>query len=181
MGRHSKLSPQQVADAERRHFTDGEPIRSIAREFGVDEAGLRRKLNPQKSALRTLAEEKALAEKMGKAVDAKIETLPPSRQRLVLDMARALNNVGESIITAAELNAETAALLASMANAEVKKFNPLGDAQVNTDAVKTAMLLTAGSNEAAKIPLNLIATTKGKGLGDEGVAPTGLGHFYGEE
>ena len=99
MGRKSALSQEQVVSIERRHFVGGESLNSLAKEFGVNESTLRRKIKPNKAeaqgaakSLIQLATEKAAVDKAAKSIADEIAELPIARQQIVTDLSRMLSN-----------------------------------------------------------------------------------------
>lgn len=199
MARPSKLTPEQWEDAVRRVLIDNEPVRLVAREFGVDEAALRRRINPHKSAeaitpLRTLAEKKVKAEREMKEVSNEIEALPFIKRQIVTDLATSLRNISEHAASAAEYGMMTAHKLNAIAHAQSERIDetaPLHDTKDengqpiagNAEAVRSVIVMTEAANKAATIGLNLLAANKDRFKpGDEqDRAPSGLGHFYGED
>lgn len=151
MARPSKLTPAQWAEVERR-AAEGESARALAREFGVDEAAIRRRVSPQTPRII------AAAEKVAEARSALAE-LPPAQQYRALNLADKLRNISTSLASAAELGAATAHRLQSLANSEVQKID---DAQplASLEAMKGVKALTDLANGASSIALNLLAANK---------------------
>lgn len=168
MGRKQALTPDQLLEAERRHFIGGESLNSLAKEFGVNESTLRRKIKPNKAegetgpkSLLELATDKARADASAKQIAEQIAELPISRQQLVNDMARRLSNISEHMAGAAEFSAATAHRIAGIANAKVLEIDdaaPLGGESL--ESLKGIAALTELANKAAHIPLNLLAANK---------------------
>src|ERR1700744_6598928 len=50
MGRRSLLTPKQWEEVERRALLGAEPVRTLAREYGIEEAAIRHRINNHKSA-----------------------------------------------------------------------------------------------------------------------------------
>ena len=153
MARPSKLSPSQWADIERR-MAEGETASKLAREFGVDESAIRRRVSPLTPKVRSVAVR--LAE-----VQNDLAMLPPRQQYTALSLAEKLRNISSSLASAAEHGAATAHRLSALANSEVSKID---DAAVldekSLDAIKGVAVLTKLANESATIPLNLLAANK---------------------
>jgi hypothetical protein len=168
MGRKSSLTPEQWVEIERRHLVDGESVRSLAKEFGVDEAGIRRKINPQKSAdeksakcLRELADAKITADKAVRAISAEISALPISRQQIVSDLAQKLMNISGHLASAAEYGAATAHRLSGMAHMKISEIDdakPLDPESIET--LKGIAVLTKMANESSEIAVNLLSANK---------------------
>ncbi|KVF35771.1 hypothetical protein WJ09_09760 [Burkholderia vietnamiensis] len=190
MGRKSALTPEQWAEVERRHLVDGESINSLAKVFGVNEATIRKKINPNKSEreksakpLRELAQEKVEADRRAKDISEQIAALPIARQTIVNDLAQKLTNISGHLASAAEYGAATAHRLAAIANeqaAKVDDANPL--AADSVAALKGIAALNNLANNASEIGLNLLRANKaeiekivgGKGDGPVVVAATSL-------
>lgn len=188
MGRKSALTDDQWVDVERRHLIDGESIRALAKEYGVDEAAIRRRINPNKSAksapdksgksLRELAEAKVKAETAVRDISAQISALPVTRQQIVTDLSRKLVNVSGDIASAAEYGAATAHRLSALAHFEVQKID---DAQPlsSVESLRGIAALTSLANESGKIALNLLAANKDKALEPDDKPTMTLNDFYG--
>lgn len=151
MARPSKLSPEQWAEVERRAAA-GEGVRALAREFGVDEAAIRRRVNPQTPQVR------AVAEKLADAQTA-LAALPIPQQYIAVNLAEKLRNISQSLASAAELGAATAHRLHALANAEVSKVDD-AEPLASLENLRSVGVLTKLANESATIPLNLLAANK---------------------
>jgi hypothetical protein len=168
MGRKSSLTPEQWVEIERRHLVDGESVRSLAKEYSVDEAAIRRKINPQKSAdeksaksLRELADAKLNADKAVREISAEISALPISRQQIVSDLAQKLMNISGHLASAAEYGAATAHRLSGIAHMKVSEIDdakPLDQAGIET--LKGIAVLTKMANESSEIAVNLLTANK---------------------
>lgn len=168
MGRKSALTPEQLVQIERRHFIGGESLNSLAKEFGVNESTLRRKIKPNKAegeksakSLIELANAKAETDKASKAIAEEIAELPIARQNLVNDLARKLSSISEHVASAAEFSAMTSHRLAGIANAKVLEIDDASPLTAESlDALKGVAALTELANKAAYIPINLLAANK---------------------
>lgn len=188
MGRKSALTPEQWAEVERRHLIDGESINSLAKEFGVNEATIRKKINPNKSEqgktgkpLQVLASEKIDAEKTVRDISEQIAALPMVRQATFNSLVTKLTNISDHLASAAEYGAATAHRLAGIAHmkaAEIDDSAPLTEEGVQT--LKGIAVLSRMANEASDIGMNLLKANKdiAADAGREDV-PTSLDHFYG--
>lgn len=151
MARPSKLTPDQWAEVERR-VTEGEAMRPLAKEFGVDEAAIRRRVNPHTPQIRSVAVK--LAE-----VKQELEALPVRQQYMAMNLADKLRNISTSIASAAELGAATAHRLHALANAEVSKVDdaaPMADKEL----LQGVSVLIKMGNDAAANPINLLHASK---------------------
>lgn len=188
MGRKSALSPEQWAEVERRHLIDGESINSLAKEFGVNEGTIRKKINPNKSEqeksekpLRVLAQEKIEAERKIRDISEVVSTLPMVRQSTFNDLVRSLQEISGHAASAGAYGMATAHRLAGIAHmkaAEIDDAAPLTEESVQ--ALKGIAVLSRMANEASEIGMNLLRANKDVAAeaGREDV-PTSLDHFYG--
>jgi transposase-like protein len=168
MGRKSALTPEQWAQIERRHLVGGESVNSLAKEFGINESAIRRKINPNKSEqaksakpLRELAREKADADTASRRIAEQIAELPMSRQTIVNDLAQKLVNISGHLASAAEYGAATAHRLIGIAHGEVAKIDdtdPLSKQSLTTLAGISA--LTKMANESSEIARDLLRANK---------------------
>jgi len=174
MGRKSALTPEQWAEVERRHLVNGESVNSLAKEYGVNEATIRKKINPNRSEqgkagkpLRELALEKIDAEKRVKDISEKIASLPIVRQQIVTDLAQKLTNISGHLASAAEYGAATAHRLAGIAHnkvAEIDDATPLDETSLAS--LKGIAVLTRMANDASEIGLNLLRANKDSNIDD---------------
>lgn len=170
MGRKSALSPDQWIEIERRIVVEGESIYALAKEFGVNESTVRRKIKPnfadktevaQKhhADLRAMAIEKARIDKESRTISDKIAELPYAKQVIVHDLSRRLANISNSLASAAELGAATAHRLSALANSEVAKVDD-AEPLASVENLKGVAALTKLANESATIALNLLNANK---------------------
>lgn len=176
MGRKSVLTPEQWVEIERRHLVDGESLNSLAREFGVNESSLRRKIKPNKAEspntpnpLQQLAVEKAANEKEAKDIADRIAVLPIAKQQIVTDLSAKLRSVSDHLACAAEYGAMTAHRLAGIANQQIQKVNdadPLAGDSV--EILKGVGALTTLANQSAQLGMNLLQANKEAAGGGNG-------------
>lgn len=195
MGRKSALSPDQWIEIERRIVVEGESVYALAKEFGVNESTVRRKIKPnfadkaevaQKhhADLRAIAIEKARIDKESRTISDKIAELPYAKQVIVHDLSRRLVNISNSLASAAELGAATAHRLSALANSEVAKVDD-AEPLASVENLKGVAALTKLANESATIALNLLSANKDRIKEVEDMErtkaiPSGLDHFYGQ-
>lgn len=151
MARPSKLSPEQWALLEQR-FQSGESARSLGREFGVDEAAIRRKFCRETPKVRDAAERLADGQRA-------VAALPAALQPVAIDLAAKLRNISTSLASAAELGAATAHRLHALANSEVAKVD---DAQpmASLDSLRNVGVLTKLANDSSQLGVALLAANK---------------------
>lgn len=167
MGRKSALTPEQWAIVERRHLIGGESINSLAKEFGVNEGTIRKKINPNKSEqeksakpLRELAHEKIGAEKTLRDISEIVASMPMARQQTFNDLTRALTNISGHLASAAEYGAATAHRLSGIAHNKVAEVDDSAPLAENIATLKDVAILTKMANEASEIGVNLLRANK---------------------
>jgi hypothetical protein len=145
MGRKSSLSPEQWVEIERRHLVDGEPVRKLAKEFGVDEAAIRRRINPQKSAdeksaksLRELADAKVSADKAVKV--AEIDDAKPLDQQSIDSLK------GIAVLT--RMANESSEIAVNLLNANKETVKKLNEPSNPADEVHRVELVPMDENGA---------------------------------
>lgn len=151
MARPSKLSPEQWREVEGR-FLGGESASTLAREFGIDEAAIRRKFRRDSPIVRIAAEKLAEGQRA-------VSELPKALQPVAIDLAAKLRNISASLASAAELGAATAHRLHALANSEVAKVDD-ADPMASIDSLKNVGVLTKLANDSGHIALNLLAANK---------------------
>lgn len=185
MGRKSAITPDQFAIIERRHLIDGVSIRSLAKEYGVDEKAIRRRINPQKSALENdakpllaLASEKIEADANVRNISAQIAALPAARQSTLNQLVPKLVAISGHLASGSEYSAATFHRLSALAHDQVQKIDdadPLG----SSEALRGIAALQALANEAARTPINLLAANKDKNFTAEEKPNMTWDDFYG--
>lgn len=166
MGRKSALTPEQWAEVERRHLIGGESVNSLAKEFGVNEGTIRKKINPNSSEpgktakpLRELAQEKVAAERKLKDISETVSAMPMVRQKTFNDLLASLTEISSHAASAGAYGMATAHRLSALAHSEVQKIddaNPLASGE----SLRGIAALTALANESSKIGMNLLAANK---------------------
>lgn len=150
MSRPPALSPAQQ-DEVRRRLAAGEGVRALAREFKTSDATIRR-LSSHSSRVRNVAETLAAAQTA-------LEALPVAHQHDALALAEKLRNISRSLASAAELGARTAHRLHALANSEAAKVDD-ADPAASADRLRGVGVLTKLANDAAHVPLNLLAANR---------------------
>jgi hypothetical protein len=157
--RPSKLTPEQWAVVESR-YASGEGASSLAREFGVNEAAIRRKF------VRETPKVREAAEKLAEGQSA-VAALPAALQPVAIDLAARLRGISDSLADAAHSGARTAAMLHRIANNQVTKIaeklaeDPTADPMDSQAELQAAAGLTRIGNDAAKLGVDLLAANKG--------------------
>lgn len=181
MGRKSALTPEEWAIIERRVLVDGETVNSIAKELGINESTVRRKIKPNKAeqaqkpgkakSLMQLATEKVSAEQAVKDIAEQVAILPMSRQLIVNELSRKLSSISEHLASAAEYGAMNAHRLAMIANQQIDLLDETVPLEENAEALKSILTFQRGANFSAETGLNLLHANKDyNALTDEQIA-----------
>lgn len=156
MARPSKLTPEQWAEVERRLPVEG--ASALAREFGISEAGIRKKFGSNQTVSSKSSKVREVAHKLAQAQTALAE-LPVRQQYVALSLAEKLRNISTSLASAAELGAATAHRLHALANSEVAKVDD-AEPLASLDKLRNVGVLTELGNKSAHVALNLMAANK---------------------
>src|ERR1700761_8804484 len=103
MGRPSKLTEKQWAEAEKRVLEDGESIRGVAGSFNIAESALRARVSARRNEE---AQVKSLAHQLVKA-EADIRALPVAAQVKAHSIAEELRAISMHLASAAKFGAAT--------------------------------------------------------------------------
>lgn len=166
MARPSKLTEKQWAEVEKRVPPLGtESMRSVAKELGISEGVIRKRVKTHTKPVNALANQIAAAE-------LEFESLPINTQVKVRTLADRLKGISEHLGGAGELGAMTAHRLSALANSEVQKVDDVNPLE-SMESLKGVAALTDLANKASVIGLNLLAANKDmmKGLGAETPEP----------
>lgn len=153
MGRKSQLSEKQWQDVEKR-ILNGESVRSVAKDVGIAESAIRKRLGARTKEIKTVANQLVAAETAFAA-------LPISAQIGARTLADRMKAISQQLAGAAEFGASTAHRLAGIANAkaiEIDDADPLAEESLAT--LKGISALTDLANRSAEIPLKLLAANK---------------------
>jgi hypothetical protein len=150
-GRPSKLTEKQWNDIERRS-KDGESNRALAKEYGINEAAVRNRINTQLKPQKELANQMAI-------VELAYEALPISTQVKVRNLTDELKDISQHLAGAARLGAMTSYKLANMANAQAEKINEDNPIE-SEDAMKSVSALNRMANDSSQIALSLLNANK---------------------
>ena len=166
MGRKSSLTDVQWIEIERRHLVDGVSLNALAKEFGVNESSLRRKIKPNKAEapnpaknLRVIAEKMVAADATNKHIAELFGALPLGQQRTVSELARKLSSISDHVGSAAEFSAASMHRLAMMANQQLDLVDDV-DPLKSLQRLKAFSLLQGEANSAGTIPMNLLKSNK---------------------
>jgi len=159
MGRPSKLTDAQWAEVERR-LLQGETARALGREFGVTEGAIRQRFGVTTRVSTQSTQVQEAARKIAEANTA-LAALTPTQRPAAISLAEKLQNISESLASAAALGAATSHRLSALANVEVSKID---DAKVlsaeSMDAMRGVAALTKLANESSSIAINLLSANK---------------------
>lgn len=151
MGRKSKLSEKQWGDIERR-MLEGEPIRALAREYGISESSIRERKSAHVETIKTVANQIVATERA-------VMELPIAAQISAHNLASKLRAISDNLASAAQYGAQTAHRLNALANSEVAKIDDANPLQ-SSESLKGVLVLTKLANDSASIALNLLAANK---------------------
>lgn len=165
MGRPSKLSPEQWSDIERR-MAAGESPTKLAKEYGVHQTQITRRVSQVSQVVRNVAKQVAEAQNA-------LAELPPAQQYNALSLAEKFRGITMSLASGAELGAKSYHRLNAIANGELQKVddsNVLSEESIAS--LKTVSVLTKVANDCATGAFNLMAASKDtvKRLNEEGEA-----------
>ena len=152
MGRPSKLTEKQWQEIDAR-LLKGEPGRSLAREYDVSEAAIRKRFGAHKQI-------KAVANQLV-AAEMALEALPLGAQVSARTLADDLKEISSHLAGAARYGAATAHRLSGIAHSQVALIDdadPLGEASIET--LKGISALTKLANDSSVIPINLLNANK---------------------
>lgn len=153
MGRNSKLTDKQWESIGQR-LLSGESARALAREFGISEAAIRKRLGAQCEQIKTVANQLVVAEKAFKS-------LPIGSQIKARTLADRLMSISDHLAGAAEYGAATAHRLNGIAHSKVAEIDdaaPLNEQSLET--LKGIAVLTKMANASSEIGLNLLNANK---------------------
>lgn len=160
----AKITKDQWLLIERRHLVDGESINSLAKEYGVNESSVRRKLYPKNAeskkvanSLLELANEKFNIEKQGRKNAEKIAELPIQKQLIVDDIYKQLSNISRLTASVAESEANNAQKLSAVKSVQILNLDP---EQPDPSIVAMVKVLGETVNDSLKPALNLLAANK---------------------
>lgn len=151
MGRPSALTEKQWAEIQSRILA-GEPVRVLAREYGVSDTALHKRLSLQVKLIKDVAQHVV-------AADAMFAALPVSLQVPTRSLIEDLKGISLHLAGAAKFGAATSHRLAGIANAQVAKIddsNPMESQEV----LQGISALTKMANEAGAMGMGLIAANK---------------------
>lgn len=151
MARPSKLSPEQWLEIERR-LAAGESSAALAREFGVHQSQVTRRVSQVSQVVRNVARQVAEAQTA-------LAALPVPQQYAAVSLADKLRNISDNLAAAAQYGAQTAHRLSALANSEVAKVDD-ADPLVSVENLKGVAALTKLANDSASIALNLLSANK---------------------
>lgn len=150
MGRPSKLTDEQWRDIDAR-LLKGEHGRSLAREFNVSEAAIRKRFGAHKQI-------KAVANQLVTAEMA-LESLPLGARVSARTLADDLKDISRHLAGAAKFGAATAHRLSGIANAQVDKIDDANPME-SQETMQAISALTKMANDASSIGVNLINANK---------------------
>ncbi len=172
MARPSKLTPKQWGDIEKR-VLGGEPVRKLAREYGLSDTAINKRLSLQTKPVKRVANQLAAAELA-------MESLPVGLQVKVRNLADELKDISTHLAGAARFGAMTSHKLAIIANSEAEKVDD-SEPMKTVEQLRNVGALTNLANEAAKTGLTLLAANKGAPQTPDEQPRRTLADFYAEQ
>ena len=157
MARKSRLTDEQWNQIITRNL-NGESIRSLAREFGITETAIRKRISSQTKQIKSVAKQIV-------TVEEKLSAMPISSQIQVRTYAERLRAISNHMASAAEYGAATAHRLAQIANSQAEKIDDVSP-ESSIETIKTVAVLTRTANEAADLSVRLAKVSAGAGLDD---------------
>lgn len=151
MGRKSKLTDKQWEEVGKRYLA-GERPADLAREFGIDRAGITRKFSQRVTNVKAVANQILSAEE-------KLLSLPVAQQIEVISLANELRAISMHLAGAGKYGAATAHRLSGLAHSQVQKIDD-ADPLESIEALKGVSALTRLANDSAEIGLNLLKANK---------------------
>lgn len=163
MARPSKLSEEKWAEVIRQH-ANGTSAAELARKYKVHPSQITRRVSQPAKQVKAVAVQVAEAE-------IAFERLPISQQGIARTLADRLKGMTSDMLDASEIHARNAARLAQLAQVTLDQVDDEAVAlglESAEEPIKRVMRLTTVSNEAAKVPLGLMAANKeaAKGVDD---------------
>jgi hypothetical protein len=146
MGRPSKLTDNQWEQIQKR-MLGGESASELAREYGVTEGAIRKKVSTKIVQIKTIAKQMVEVESI-------YEALPINTKIAVRTLADELKEISMHLASAARYGAATAHRLAGIANEKTDDLDPADIIDMNR--LREIAALTRTANEASNIGINLI-------------------------
>lgn len=157
-GRPPALTPDQQKAVQLR-LAAGEKASALAAEYGVGRSTILR-LSDLSGKVRQVAETLAHAQSA-------LAELPPAQQHQAVTLAEKLRAISDSMAAAAVSGADTAKTLHGIANTKARaaaEAIAAGKHDAATDELRAVAALTKMGNEAAVVPLGLMAGGKSGAL-----------------
>lgn len=151
MGRKKTLTTDQISEIERR-IVNGESRRKLAEEFKVSEAAIRRYVTTRPDEIKKVANQILVTEK-------DFASLPISSQIVALNLADELRAISSHMAGAGKKAAMLSHRLIGLAHIESDKIDS-ADIGASMETIKAVSALTKMANDAADIPLGLMAANK---------------------
>lgn len=165
MGRRSSLTEKQWQDIGER-LLRGESGRSLAKEYGVSEAAIRKRFGSRTKEIKDVANQLVAAETAFKA-------LPISAQISARTLADELKDISTHLAGAARFGAITAHRLAGIAHGQVEKIDD-AEPEKSMEALQRIGVLTKMANASSEIGLNLLKANKDTIAPDEEPTPVAI-------
>jgi hypothetical protein len=149
MSRPSKLSQHQW-EATAQRIIAGESISAIARELKMSKGGICKRMKLMLDPLKSVASEVS-------EVQAKVNVLAVSEQRLVMSMATRMRSMIDNVSAAADDKARVSAKMAALAKTLAGKID---EKKPDYEQIKSVHALLEVSNKADATPLAILQSRK---------------------
>lgn len=153
MGRKSPITEKQWEQIGKRMLA-GETARALSREYGVSEAGIRKRFSVRTKQIKDVANQIV-------ATEAAFQALPYSAQISARALADDLKDISQHLCGAARFGAATAHRVAGIANAMVDRIDdmdPLSEESLAT--LKGINALSSLANNSSEIARDLLKANK---------------------
>lgn len=151
MARPSKLTPAQWADIETR-IVQGESISALSREYGISRGAIRDQVSDMAEKIKSAADQIVKSEQA-------LSALPVSARVSAIDLSQKMMAISQNLAAAAELNSATSIKMAQAANIKMQTVDEMSP-ETHTEAISMAISLVRGSNDAAKMPMDILAINR---------------------
>lgn len=148
MARPSKLTETQWNEILKR-VVGGESIRSLAKEFGITETAIRKRVSLQAEKIKIVSNQIIKTEMA-------VKELPVSSQVIAYDYASQLRAISDNLTGAALNQSKTSKIISELANAKAETLSQ----DSHEDDFKEVAVKIKVANEASVIPLALLNANK---------------------
>jgi DNA-binding XRE family transcriptional regulator len=156
-----------------RRVASGESLSALAREYGISRGAIRNEVSASVEKIKDVAEQIVKTEQA-------LSALPISARVSAIDLSQKLMVISTNLATAAELNSGTAIKMAQAANIKMQAVDEV-EPEKHADAISMAISLVKGSNDAARMPIELLAANQGAHSPSSDYQVRTLADFYNDQ